>query len=147
MTMTRFITALLVACVAASIPIAAQNAPPAITFDAANPLTLPDDIYLGEVGGVATSSRGDIYVYTRTGHPTLSMATARPFAHGGSWMFQFDRNGRFTREIGAGVYGFLFAAQVRVDPQDNLWVVDELSAMVMKFDSQGHVAFLLGRKA
>jgi hypothetical protein len=94
--------ALMVAFVAASISIAAQNGAPALTFDAANPLTLPDDIYLGEVGGVATSSRGDIYVYTRTGHPTQSMATARPFAHGGSRLFQFDRNGRFTREIGAG---------------------------------------------
>jgi 6-bladed beta-propeller protein len=138
---------ILTAFIVAAIPVLAQNAPPAITFDATNPLTLPDDIYLGEVGGVATSSRGDIYVYTRTGHPTVSMATARPFSHGGSRLFQFDRNGRFTREIGAGVYGFLFAAQVRVDPQDNIWVVDELSAMVMKFDPQGRVAFLLGRKA
>ena len=75
------------------------------------------------------------------------MATARPFVHGGSRLFQFDRSGKFTREIGQGVYGFLFAAQVRVDPQDNLWVVDEMSAMVMKFDPQGRVAFLLGRKA
>ena len=140
---------LLIACVAvtASIPAAAQGPAPALTFDAANALTLPDDIYLGEVGGVATSSRGDIYVYTRTGHPTVSMATARPFAHGGSRLFQFDRNGRFTREIGAGLYGFLFAAQVRVDPQDNVWVVDEMSAMVMKLDPQGRVALLLGRKA
>jgi hypothetical protein len=138
---------LLVACVAASIPAGAQAPVGALNFDAANPLTLPDDIYLGEVGGVATSSRGDIYVYTRTGHPTVSMATARPFAHGGSRLFQFDRNGRFTREIGAGLYGFLFAAQVRVDSQDNVWVVDEMSAMVMKFDPQGRVALLLGRKA
>ena len=126
--------------------VAAQNAP-TINFDsAANPLTLPDDIYLGEVGGVATNSRGDIFVYTRTGHPTMSMASARPFVHGGSRLFQFDRTGKFTREIGQGVYGFLFAAQVRVDPQDNLWVVDEYSSMVMKFDPQGRVTFLLGRK-
>src|SRR6266540_1687194 len=102
--MKRFIPALLVAFVAASIAAGAQNAAPALNFDAANPLTLPDDIYLGEVGGVATSSRGDIYVYTRTGHPTVSMATARPFVHGGSRLFQFDRNGKFTREIGQGVY-------------------------------------------
>jgi hypothetical protein len=40
----------------------AQNAP-TINFDSAqNALTLPDDIYLGEVGGVATNSRGDIFV-------------------------------------------------------------------------------------
>src|SRR5213592_2959445 len=126
--------------------VTAQNAP-TINFESApNPLVLPDVIYLGEVGGVATNSRGDIFVYTRTGHPTLSMATARPFAHGGSRLFQFERSGKFTREIGQGLYGFLFAAQVRVDPQDNLWVVDEMSAMVMKFDPQGRVALLLGRK-
>jgi DNA-binding beta-propeller fold protein YncE len=76
----------------------------------------------------------------------MSLASARPFVHGGSRLFQFDRTGKFTREIGQGVYGFLFAAQVRVDPQDNLWVVDEYSSMVMKFDAQGRVAFLLGRK-
>src|SRR5436190_16534723 len=126
--------------------VAAQNAP-AINFDSApNALTLPDDIYLGEVGGVATNSRGDVFVYTRTGHPTMSVASARPFVHGGSRLFQFDRTGKFTREIGQGVYGFLFAAQVRVDPQDNLWVVDEYSSMVMKFDVQGRVTLLLGRK-
>ena len=142
------IYAVLTAAVVAAMPLSAQNAAPALNFDSApNPLVLPDDIYLGEVGGVATNSRGDIFVYTRTGHPTLSMATARPFAHGGSRLFQFERSGKFTREIGQGLYGFLFAAQVRVDPQDNLWVVDEMSAMVMKFDPQGRVAFLLGRKA
>ena len=146
--MRRAIYTLLTATLMATMPLSAQNAAPVLNFDsAANPLTLPDDIYLGEVGGVATNSRGDIFVYTRTGHPTVSMATARPFVHGGSRLFQFDRNGKFTREIGQGVYGFLFAAQVRVDPQDNLWVVDEMSAMVMKFDPQGRVAFLLGRKA
>ena len=46
---------------------------PRSNFDSRpNPLTLPDDIYLGEVGGVATNSKGDIFVYTRTGHPTMS---------------------------------------------------------------------------
>jgi hypothetical protein len=144
--MNRFGLAFVTAA-ACALPLSAQNAPE-INFDsAATALTMPTDIYLGEVGGVATNSRGDIFVYTRTGHPTLSLATARPFAHGGSRLFQFDRNGKFTREIGPGAYGFLFAAQVRIDPQDNIWVVDEMSAMVMKFDPQGRVAFLLGRKA
>jgi hypothetical protein len=146
--MRRVIYTLLAATLVAAMPLSAQNAAPVLNFDSAsNPLALPDDIYLGEVGGVATNSHGDIFVYTRTGHPTLSMATARPFAHGGSRLFQFDRSGKYLREIGQGVYGFLFAAQVRVDPQDNLWVVDEMSAMVMRFDPQGRVAFLLGRKA
>ena len=138
--------ALFAAAVLASKGMSAQSAAPTMNFDSVNPLTLPDDIYFGEIGGVATNSRGDLFVYTRTSHPTMSLASARPFVHGGSRLFQFDRTGKFTREIGQGVYGFLFAAQVRVDPQDNLWVVDEYSSMVMKFDAQGRVAFLLGRK-
>jgi len=145
-TLLSFVLVLLAATVLGPHRISAQSTAPVMNFDSANPLTLPDDIYLGEVGGVATNSRGDIFVYTRTGHPTMSLASARPFVHSGSRLFQFDRTGKFTREIGQGVYGFLFAAQVRVDPQDNLWVVDEYSSMVMKFDPQGRVAFLLGRK-
>jgi hypothetical protein len=146
--MKTFLKLALALCAASALAttVTAQTAP-TINFDsAANALTLPDDVYLGEVGGVATNSRGDIFVYTRTGHPTMSMASARPFVHGGSRLFQFDRNGKFTHEIGQGVYGFLFAAQVRVDPQDNLWVVDEYSSMVMKLDPQGRVVLLLGRK-
>ena len=125
----------------------AQSPAPEIRFDSVpNPLQLPASIYLGEVAGVATNSRGDIFVYTRTGHPTITIGTARPFAHGGSRLFEFDRNGKFTREIGKDSYGFMFAAQVRVDPSDNIWVVDQMTSMVMKFDPQGRVAMLLGRK-
>ncbi|MGA3202378.1 MAG: peptidyl-alpha-hydroxyglycine alpha-amidating lyase family protein, partial [Bryobacteraceae bacterium] len=85
-------------------------------------------------------------VYTRTGHPTITIGTSRPFAHGGSRLFQFDPNGKFVREIGKDTYGFMYASQVRVDPNDNIWVVDEMTNMVIKFDSQRRVAMLLGRK-
>lgn len=131
----------------AVVPARAQNVPE-IKFDSvANALQLPAGLYLGEVGGVATNSRGDIFVYTRTGHPTVTIGTARPFAHGGSRLFQFDANGKFVREIGKNIYGFMFAAQVRVDPRDNIWVVDQMTNMVIKFDPQGRVVMLLGRKA
>src|ERR1700688_3161959 len=114
--MKRFLL-LLLAATALAVPAAApaQVAAPEIAYDAASPLTLPDDIYLGEVAGVATNSRGDIFVYTRTGHPTVTLGTARPFAHGGSRLFQFDPSGKFVREIGKDIYGFLFAEQVRID--------------------------------
>jgi DNA-binding beta-propeller fold protein YncE len=126
----------------------AQNEAPEIKFDSVpNALQLPAGIYLGEVAGVATNSRGDVFVYMRTGHPTITIGTARPFAHGGSRLFQFNRNGKFVREIGKDSYGFMVAAQVRVDPSDNIWVVDEMTTMVIKFDPQGRVAMLLGRKA
>jgi len=126
----------------------AQNSAPEIKFDSVpSAIQLPAGLYLGEVAGVATNSKGDIFVYTRTGHPTVTIGTMRPFAHGGSRMFQFDRAGRYVREIGKDTYGFMTAAQVRVDPADNIWAVDEMSNMVMKFDPEGRVAMLLGRKA
>jgi hypothetical protein len=126
----------------------AQTEAPEINFDSVpNALKLPPNIYLGEVGGVATNSRGDVFVYTRTGHPFITIGTARPFAHGGSRLFQFDRTGKFVREIGKDSYGFMVASQIRVDPADNIWAVDEMTNMVIKFDPQGRVAMLLGRKA
>jgi len=96
---------------------------------------------------VATNSKGDIFVYTRTGHPTITIGTSRAFAHGGSRLFEFDRTGKYVREIGQDLYGFLVAQQVRVDPQDNIWVVDQMSSMVIKFDPNGRVQLLLGRKS
>jgi len=143
--MKHLILALLTATFIAATPAIAQTE---IPFDSVpNALQLPAGVYLGEVGGVATNSRGDVFVYTRTGHPTITTGTARPFAHGGSRLFQFDRTGKFVREIGKDSYGFMFAAQVRVDPSDNIWVVDQMSNMVIKFDPQGRVGLLLGRKA
>ena len=145
--MKRFIPLLLAATMLSIVPAAAPAQVAEIAYDATNPLTLPDDIYLGEVAGVATNSKGDIFVYTRTGHPTVTIGTARPFAHGGSRLLQFDSSGKFVREIGKEIYGFLVAEQVHIDPQDNIWVVDQYSNMVIKFDPQGQVALLLGRKA
>ena len=55
--------------------------------------------------------------------------------------------GKFMREIGQDSYGFLVAQQVRIDPQDNIWVVDQMSSMVIKFDPNGQVQLLLGRKS
>ena len=138
----------LFAAIFVAVPANAQKDAPEIRFDSVpNALQLPAGLYLGEVAGVATNSRGDIFVYTRTGHPTVTIGTARPFAHGGSRLFEFDPSGKFVREIGKNIYGFMFASQVRVDPNDNIWVVDQMTNMVIKFDPQGRLVMLLGRKA
>jgi hypothetical protein len=138
---------LLAGAVLSGISAIAQSSVPEISFDSAEPLKFPANIHLGEAAGVATSSKGDVFVYTRTGHPTISIGTARPFAHGGSRLFQFDKTGKFVREIGQDSYAFLVAQQVRIDPQDNIWVVDQMASMVMKFDPNGQIQLLLGRKS
>jgi DNA-binding beta-propeller fold protein YncE len=146
--MKNLMQALLTTALIAGAPLYAQKDAPEIKFDSVpNALQLPAGIYLGEVAGVATNSRGNIFVYTRTGHPTITIGTARPFAHGGSRLFEFDPTGKYIREIGKDSYGFMFAAQVRIDPADNIWVVDQMTEMVMKFNPQGRLLMLLGRKA
>lgn len=146
--MKRLLPLLLAGSVLAGFPAVAQNNAPALNYDGdVNFLKTPNDVYLGEVGGVAQNSKGDIFVYTRTGHPFMTLGGSRYFMHGGSQLFQFDRNGRYVRELGHDMYGFMFANQVRVDPQDNVWVVDQMTNMVIKFDPQGREVMLLGRKA
>src|SRR5689334_17122795 len=146
--MRHSLQVLLAGILLSGLPAGAQTSVPEISFDsAADPLKFPSNIHLGEAAGVATNSKGDVFVYTRTGHPTITIGTSRPFAHGGSRLFQFDKSGKFIREIGQDSYAFQVAQQVRVDPQDNIWVVDQMSSMIMKFDPNGNIALLLGRKS
>jgi hypothetical protein len=127
--------------------LAAQNAVPEIAYDAnADLLKLPDTIHLGEAAGVATNSKGHIFVYTRTGASNVSVGTSRSFYKSGSRLLEFDQTGKFVRELGQGLYGFNFAQAVRIDPQDNIWVVDQGSTQVIKFDPDGRVLLVLSRK-
>lgn len=119
---------------------------PEIPFDGnIDLLKLPANLHLGEAAGVATDSKGNIFVYTRTGEDG-TMGGSRFFTHGGSRLFVFDATGKFVREIGVGIYGFLFAQSVRIDPQDNVWAVDRGSSNIMKFDATGRFLQVLGRK-
>jgi DNA-binding beta-propeller fold protein YncE len=125
----------------------AQASAPNITFESnADLLKLPDNIHLGEVAGVATNSKGHIFVYTRTGAAHAALGANRTFYKAGSRLFQFDQSGKFVREIGVGVYGLNFAQAVHVDPQDNIWVVDQGSSNVIKFDPDGKIQLVLSRK-
>jgi hypothetical protein len=140
----------LMACVAAPVlafgaSLAAQSVRD-ISFDATDLLKMPIDVFVGEVSGVGQNSKGQIFVYTRTGHPYATIGDNRTFARGGSRLFQFDRTGKFERELGQMVYGFNAAIGLRVDPQDNVWTIDEAASQVVKFDSEGRVALVLGRK-
>src|ERR1700716_1975678 len=104
----EFIAAMLVSLFA--LPLFAQNVPEIAYDSAPNLLKLPTDIYLGEAAGVAQNSKGHVFVFTRSGETQL---------------FEFDQEGNFVREISPRNYAFAFAHTVRVDPQDNVWAVDE----------------------
>jgi sugar lactone lactonase YvrE len=110
----------------------AENVPE-IPYDTIQNFTkLPVGLYLGESIGVATNSRGHVFVYTRSGETRL---------------FEFDQTGAFVKEIGQGTYGMAFAHSVRVDAQDNIWTVDEGSNTIVKFSPDGNkVLMILGRR-
>src|ERR1051325_7616524 len=135
--LARSIVAIVAAAIAASAPLAAQskakaqNVPDIPYASVPNFLKFPPNIYLGEGIGVATNSKGHVFVYTRSGETRL---------------FEFGQNGVFVREIGQGLYGLLFAHAVRVDKDDNIWAVDEGSNMVIKFNPAGRVVMTIGRR-
>lgn len=135
------------AALVVTVSLSAQTTVPEITFDSnADMLKMPANTFLGEVAGVATNSRGNIFVYTRTGHPYATLGDSRTFYHAGSRLFEFSSNGNFVRELGQDLYGFNAAQGLRVDPQDNIWTIDIGSNQIVKFDSGGNVQLVLGRK-
>src|SRR5580693_1818615 len=103
-------------------------------------LKLPPDIYLGEVAGVAVNSKGHVFVLSR------GNSTGPAYGASGAQLLEFDAGGKFLREIGHNLYAWSFAHTVKVDPQDNIWVTDKGSDMVIKFNPAGRVVMVFGRK-
>lgn len=140
--MKRLATLLLAAAACLAVPAAAQE----INYAASETLQLPQGTFFGAVAGVATNSKGHVFVYSRTGTPVATLGGARPFVRGGSVLTEFDENGKYVRSVGKNLYGALAAAAVRVDRSDNVWIVDAYSGMVIKFDPQLRIKLMLGRK-
>jgi streptogramin lyase len=122
-------------------PLLAQEPVPVIAFESVpNALKLPKDVYLGEVTGVAVNSKGRIFVLSR------GNTTGPAYAAAAAQLLEFGPDGTFVREIGKSLYAWSFGHSVRVDMDDNIWAVDKGSDMVVKFNPQGQVVMVFGRK-
>lgn len=106
-----------------------------------NPLKLPGEMNFGEVSGVALNSKKHVFVFTRAN------ATGPAYGATASQLLEFGPDGKFLREIGKGLYGWSFAHTVRVDKDDNIWVVDKGSDMIIKFNQAGRVTMVFGRRS
>ena len=125
-------------------PVFAQQPgmPPVIRFDSApDPLKLPPNLYFGEVTGVAVNSKGHVFVLSRgnTSGPGLCRrggAAARSSTPTASSCARSARTSTPGRS----------RHTVKVDPHDNIWVTDKGSDMVIKFNPEGRVVMVFGRK-
>lgn len=132
---------LLLILVTACSSLAQQTKVPEIPFRSVPGfLKMPPDLYLGEVAGVAVNSKGHLFVFSRgsTTGPAYGAAAAQ--------LLEFNSDGKFVREIGHNLYAWSFAHSVRIDKDDNIWVADKGSDMVIKFDPEGRVVMVFGRK-
>ena len=119
----------------------AQQSVPEIPYDSVpNFLKMPTDLHLGEVSGIATNSKGHVFVFQRgnTTGPAYSASAAQ--------LLEFDKDGKYVREIGKNLYAWSFAHMVRVDKDDNIWAIDKGSDMIIKFNPEGRVVMVFGRK-
>jgi DNA-binding beta-propeller fold protein YncE len=114
---------------------------PQIAFDSVpNPLKLPPNLYLGEVSGVAVNSKGHIFAFSR------GNTTGPAYAAAAAQLLEFAPDGKFLREIGHNLYAWSFAHAVKIDAKDNIWVTDKGSDQVVRFDPEGRVTMVFGRK-
>ena len=97
-------------------------------------------MYFGEVSGVAVNSKGHVFALSR------GNTTGPAYAAAATQLLEFDAKGQFIREIGKNLYAWSFAHTVKIDPNDNIWVTDKGSDMVIKFDPDGRVIMVFGRK-
>jgi NHL repeat len=125
-----------------SLPLIAQQASvPAIDYTSVpNFFKLPPDIYFGEMAGVAVNSKGHVFVLSR------GNTTGPAYGAAATQLLEFGADGKYIREIGHNLYAWSYGHSVKLDPEDNIWVADKGSDMVVKFDPQGRVVMVFGRK-
>jgi DNA-binding beta-propeller fold protein YncE len=133
---------LLVFACAGSVAFAQDATPvPAIPFDSVpNFFKLLPDMNFGEGAGIAVNSKKHVFVFSRgnTSGPAYGATAAQ--------LLEFAPDGRFLREIGKNLYAWSYAHAVRIDKDDNIWAIDKGSDMVIKFNPEGHVMMVFGRK-
>jgi len=129
-----------VALIAQEASDAQQSAPELKVKADPNFLKLPPDMYLGEAAGVAVNSKGHVFVLSR------GNTTGPAYGAAATQLLEFDANGKYLREIGHNLYAWSFAHAVRVDKDDNIWVTDKGSDMIIKFNPDGKVIMVFGRK-
>ena len=121
---------------ACAAPLLAQNTAPELAFEANANLKLPGTS-AGRAAGWPPTPRA---TFSSTRGRASSPAWApRALSRRRRAPLRIRPRRQVRPRSAKGVCGFLFAQAVRVDPQDNIWVVDRGSNMVIKFNPEGRV--------
>ena len=105
------------------------------------PLRIPGHT-LGETEGVSMNAAGHLFVYSRTGKG----GAARGGTAAELYEFGPAPDYKFVKEWLPDQYGASFAHSVRVDKDQNVWIVDEGSSMVIESRPNGDLVKEYGRK-
>ncbi len=87
---------------------------------------LPPGWSFYEVVGMALDSIGRVFAFNRGEHPVIV----------------FDRQGKFLRSWGEGV--FARPHGITIGPDDSVWCVDDLGHIVRKFTPEGQLLLTIG---
>jgi NHL repeat len=105
------------------------------------PLRIPDHT-LGETEGVSMNAAGHLFVYSRTGKG----GSARGGTAAELYEFGPAPDYKFVKQWLPDQYGASFAHSVRIDKDQNVWIVDEGSGMIVESRPNGDLVKELGRK-
>jgi sugar lactone lactonase YvrE len=97
-------------------------------YEAAEPWIVPIEGPNHEIPGVAVNSKDEVHLFSRSPHPVLV----------------FDRQGRFLRSFGEGV--FTTPHGIHIGPDDCVYLVDSSDSTVRKFSPQGELLLTIGEK-
>ena len=145
--MRRLTVALVVGIGLVLVPVLAQqidnSSAPEIPFvSVPNYLKYSPEMNLGETLAVAENSKGHLLVLNHPGSATVGPL----YGNATTQLLEFDDQGHFVREIGQGIYGFVYSHSARYDKYDNLWIVDKGTNAVIKINPAGYVTLNLGRR-
>ena len=102
---------------------------------------LPLGRTMGSTSGVAVDSRGHVWVADRCGANSCTGSLLNP-------IMEFDREGRFVKAFGAGMFNFPHG--FFIDARDHVWLTDNRvangkGAQVFEFDRNGKLLRALGK--
>src|SRR5262245_2710263 len=103
-----------------------ENAPDLGYKPAPDIFKLPPGMSFGPCSSVAVNSKGNLFVFNRSAHALM----------------EFNGKGKYLRTIAAGM--FTRPHGLRIDREENIWVTDVGSHIVVKMDPKGRIQMVLG---